>query len=116
MEKNTPRKLIMGKISSHYRLCASPWGKARGLMFKSQVKQPVVFVFKKEKRHGLHMLFVFCSIDVLFLDKNKKVADIKENFRPFTFYTPKKPCTYIIELSAGTIKKTRTALGDRIGF
>ncbi len=116
MEKNTPRKLRMGKISQPYRLCTSLWGKAKGLMFKSKVDQPLVFVFSKEKRHGLHMLFVFCSIDVLFLDKNKRVVEMKQNFEPFAFYTPKRPCQYIIEMAADSIKKSKTGIGDRISF
>jgi uncharacterized membrane protein (UPF0127 family) len=97
-------------------VCASFWSKAKGLMFKTKVEQPLIFVFDKEKRHSLHMLFVFCPIDVLFLDRGKKVVEIKENFKPFAFYMPKKPCTYLIELPAGAIKKSGTALGDRIEF
>ena len=35
------------------------------------------------------MFFVFFPIDVLFLDKNKKVVELKENFKPFSIYFPK---------------------------
>ena len=62
------------------------------------------------------MLFVFCPIDVLFLDKNKKVVEIKENFMPFTFYTPKNKAKYVIELPSDLIRKTRTEVGDKISF
>jgi uncharacterized membrane protein (UPF0127 family) len=48
------------------------------------------------------MLFVFYSINVLFLDSNKKVIDIKKRLRPFTFYSPKKKAKYIIELPIET--------------
>ena len=62
------------------------------------------------------MLFVFYPIDVLFLDKNKFVADKKENFMPFTFYKSKKKAMYAIELPNGVIKKTKTNIGDKIKF
>ena len=62
------------------------------------------------------MFFVFYPIDVLFLNKNKIIVEIKENFRPFAFYTPKNKAKYIIELSQKTIKKTKTQIGDKIKF
>ena len=58
-----------------------------------------MFVFKKEKIIPLHMLFVFFPINVLFLNKNKKIVEIKNNFKPFTFYTPKNKAMYIVELT-----------------
>ena len=62
------------------------------------------------------MFFVFYSIDVLFLNKNKEVVDLKENFKPFTFYTPKAKSMYVIELPNGTIRKTNTRINDNISF
>ena len=62
------------------------------------------------------MIFVFFPIDVIYLNKNKKVIEMKSNFRPFTFYSPKKNAKYVIELPKGTIKKSRTSMGDIISF
>ena len=62
------------------------------------------------------MLMVFYPIDVLFLDKDRKVVELKENFRPFAFYTPKNNAQYIIELPKNTVKKSKTKLGDKISF
>jgi uncharacterized membrane protein (UPF0127 family) len=84
-------------------------------MFSAKSKN-LVFVFKKEKINPLHMLFVFYPIDVLFLDKNKKIVEIKENFRPFEFYTPKKKSKYVIELAKGAVKRSKTKVGDKIRF
>ena len=74
----------------------------------------LVFIFNKEARRDLHMLFVFFPIDVLFLDKNKKVADIKKNFKPFSYYTPKAKAKYVVELPVGMLKNTRIL--DEINF
>lgn len=62
------------------------------------------------------MFFVFFPIDLIFLDKNKKVIEIKENFRPFTIYNSSKKAMYVIECGDGTVKKTRTTIGDKIKF
>lgn len=110
--KNTTRKEIIAKNA---KLCGNIFSKSLGLMLSIKPK-PLIFIFKKEKIIPLHMLFVFYPIDVMFLDKNKIVVETKENFRPFTFYTPKNKAQYIIELPQGTIKKTKTALGDKIQF
>ena len=76
----------------------------------------LIFIFNKEKIIPLHMFFVLYPIDVLFLDKNRIVVEKKENFKPFTFYTPKKKAMYVIELPKDTIKETKTRLGDEIEF
>jgi len=62
------------------------------------------------------MFFVFYPIDVLFLNENKKVVQLKENFKPFRIMMAKKPAKYIIELPDGIIRKTNTKLGDTISF
>ena len=98
-------------------LCNRPSKQAIGLMLHRKIyDQGLVFIFKKEKRISLHMFFVFFPIDVLYLDRNKKVVEIKENFRPFSFYTPRNKAMYIIELPSGKVKETGTTNGDLLYF
>ena len=80
-----------------YKVCRSAWSKARGLMFSR--KRNLMFVFDDEERRGLHMFFVFFPIDVLFLDKNKRIVEIKKNLMPFTFYKSKEKAMYVVELT-----------------
>ena len=61
------------------------------------------------------MLFVFFPIDVLFLDKEKKVVELKEGLKSFGFYNPKNKAKYIIELRKGTILNN-IEIGDVIEF
>jgi hypothetical protein len=77
-------------------LYGTPWSQARGLMFSG--KKNLIFAFKREALVSLHMFFVFFPIDVLFLDSAKRVVE-KAHLLPFTFYTPRHPCRYILELS-----------------
>lgn len=62
------------------------------------------------------MFFVFYPIDVIFLDSEMKIVEIKENFKPFTIYKPKKKARYVIELPKGTIARTKTIIGDIIEY
>jgi uncharacterized protein len=112
MIKNTTKKIIITEVHYNFK---SYFSKALGLMFAMKPKN-LVFFFKQEKIIPLHMFFVFFSIDVLFLDKNKKVVDIKENFRPFMCYTPKAKAMYVIELPKDTVKKSKTEINDIISF
>ena len=112
MIKNKTKNFVIIKKA---KMCKSMFCKALGLMFRS--KKPdygLVFIFNKELRADLHMLFVFFPIDVLFLDKDKKVVDIKKDFKPFSYYAPKAKAMFVIEMPVGVLKNTR--VGDRIVF
>lgn len=91
-------------------MCSQAWG----LMFRKAVPQPYIFIFNKPKRVALHMFFVFTTIDVLYLDKDKKVIEYKENFLPFTYYRPKNKASYIVELPKHTIAKQGIEKGTAI--
>ncbi|MCH8003356.1 MAG: DUF192 domain-containing protein [Nanoarchaeota archaeon] len=110
--KNKTKKTLLARNA---KACTSIISKSSGLMF-SKKNKPLIFIFKKEKINPLHMFFVFYPIDVLFLNKNKIVVEMKENFKPFSFYAPKNKSKYIIELPKNTIKETKTELGDKIEF
>ena len=58
------------------------------------------------------MWFVFFPIDVLFLDADFYVVEIKRLFKPWTFYSSKTTCNYIVETPAGRIGDT--SVGDKI--
>ena len=111
--RNTSRSSILG---NKINLCDTALSKFIGLMFSKKSDIALIFEFDCEKIVPLHMVFVFYPIDVLFLDKRKIVVDLKENFKPFAFYTPKKKAMYVIELPNNAIKNTGTEIGDRISF
>ncbi|MFH1510137.1 MAG: DUF192 domain-containing protein [Candidatus Woesearchaeota archaeon] len=112
MIRNLTRNTV---LAEKFTLCASSLSKAVGLMFSFRPRT-LVFVFNNPIRPSLHMLFVFFPIDVVCLDALKRVVAVKEKFRPFTFFGSNVLCNYIIELPAGTIKKSRTMIADNIFF
>ena len=109
--KNSSKNSI---LSEKALLHTSIFQKAKGLMFSKQ--KDLIFVEKKLKYIPLHMWFVFYPIDVLFLNENKQVIEIKENFRPFMFYNPLNKAKYVIELKQGAIQESKTTLGDLLQF
>lgn len=113
MIKNITKKTI---ISKKKKFCNNIFSKGFGLMFSRKTDKSLVLDFNTEKIISLHMLFVFYPIDVIFLDEKKRVVEIKENFKPFRFYTPKKKARYVIELPESSVKRSKTMVGDRISI
>ena len=102
-------------ISKDYKICKTSISKAIGLMFSFK-PLTLLFEWKQEKIRKLHMFFVFFPIDVLWLDKEKKVIATKERLMPFSLAKVIKPAKYVIELSQETIKNTKTEVNDLINF
>lgn len=95
-------------ISSKIIFCDTFLKKGTGLMFRSKnsVKDAAwLFSFKHPRKVSVTMFFVFFPIDLIFLDKNNKIIELKENFRPFTNYTCVNKAYSFIELEQGTINK-----------
>ncbi len=105
------------KLASKTILRKSFLSRAFGLMLRFNVKDEAhVFFFKKEKIIPLHMIFVFTPIDVLFLNKQKKVVETKSLLTPFTFYKPSAKAIYVVELPPKTIPRHNIIIRDQLKF
>lgn len=114
-----PELFLHSKLFSKARLCDTFYKRFIGLMFGKKLKkdESLLFILPRESRLGssIHMFFVFFPIDVLWLDKNLKVVDIRRSLKPFSFNAmPKNPAKYIIEAAAGKCKNAR--LGDKFSI
>lgn len=100
-------------ISNEERVLKNLFQIGTGLMFRRKLKekQAYYFILPKTKKWVITMSFVFQSIDLIFL-KDDKVVELKENLRPFTDYRAKKEANALIEVPPGTIKRTKTKVGD----
>lgn len=82
-------------ISKKEKYCYNLFSQGLGLMFSR--KKNLVMVFKKPIKIKLHNFFVFYPIDVLVLDENKRIIEIKKDFKPFTFWNSEKKGMYLVE-------------------
>lgn len=110
---NKTRKRI---IDRNAKLCTTTLSKSLGLMFRFNIKNGLVMVFDKPIKISLHMWFVFRNIDIILLDENNRVIEMKRKFRPFSFFISKNRARYVIELPKNTIDKSRTKIKDIIIF
>lgn len=65
---------------------------------------------------SIHMMFMRFPIDVLFLDKHRRVVGFVENIPPFSFSPVFWRAASAIELPPGTVAASRTQMGDEISF
>ena len=93
--------------NAHY--CRSALCKASGLMFSTP--KTIIMEFKHDTLVPLHMLFVFFSIEALYLNAKKKVVE-KGRLFPFGYYHPKHKCRYLVEIPG----KTNIKVGDVVRF
>ena len=109
---NKTKKSILSK---DYKICKTFLSKTIGLMLSFKPKT-LLFVWEKEEIRDIHMFFVFFPIDILWLDKEKRVIAIRKRVMPFSFVKINKPAQYVIESAQGMVIKTRTETQDLIRF
>ncbi len=104
-------------IVTRKKILTNIFSQGIGLMFHKKINDVgYVFVFHKERYVPITMAFVFFCIDILFLDKDKKVVEIIEKAKPFLNYWPKRKAQYVVELPKNTIKEKEIIVGDKLEF
>lgn len=88
----------------------------RGLMFRRRLRpaEALLFVEAGESRAAtaIHMLFVFCSIGVVWLNNEGVIVDkvLARPFRPF--YAPRAPARYYLEAAPEVLEQV--TIGERL--
>lgn len=104
--KNVTNRTI---VSLNCKFASSSLDRALGLLRKSNPRSLLI-----ETRFGVHTFGLSIPIDVLVLDDERIVQSVKVGLKPNRtfFWNPKY--SLILELPAGTIKKSKTEIGDKL--
>jgi len=65
---------------------------------------------------GVHTLGMLFPIDVLVLDNEWKVLDVRSRMRPFLVTRVYFRAAAVLELPSGTVERSCTRIGDRLDF
>lgn len=79
----------------------------------------MLFVFDTPSRWGIWMREMKYSLDIVWLDSEKRVIYIEENVSPKTYpkvFLPDRDALYVIELPAGFVSKYSVSWGQVVGF
>lgn len=82
--------------------------KMKGMRFRSEER--MLFEFRKRKPI-IDMLFVPTSLQLVFMDEEKQVVDIRKA-KPWRFYRPGKPAKYLLE----STEPLDVEIGDQLEF
>ncbi|WP_424357858.1 DUF192 domain-containing protein [Methanocella sp. MCL-LM] len=110
----TLRKSDGTVIATRVEHAGTPVRQMIGLMFRRSIPQDYALIFdmRWEQYIGIHMLFVFFPIDLVYLDSNRQIVDLR-HLRAWTgIATSKKPARYAIELPDGIIERGGLKVGD----
>lgn len=77
----------------------------------------MLFVFPEPGRYGMWMKDMKTSIDIVWVDAEKKIIGIERNVSPDTFphtFYPVTPVAYVIETRAGEAALLRWEVGEHL--
>lgn len=98
-------------------LANSFFSKLRGLMFRKNFPNALVFSFSHEDYWVFHSFFVFNPFDMVFLDKNKRVLDVREAVSPFVArIVPNEKCMHVVEFPLGEVKRRGICKGVKLSW
>ncbi len=110
------RNLTRGTVlASDLEVARSFWARFRGLMGRASLPAGAGLYLPG---NGIHMLFMRISIDAVFLGRpgpagEQQVVGLRPNLRPWRGLVPNvRGAVGVLELPAGTIAATGTAVGD----
>ncbi|PKN29417.1 MAG: hypothetical protein CVU64_08330 [Deltaproteobacteria bacterium HGW-Deltaproteobacteria-21] len=95
--------------------------RSKGLMFRDDVaaNKGMLFIFEEEAIHSFWMKNVKFPIDILWLDREKRIVHMAKQVPPCKkdpcpTYPPVRPAMYVLELSAGKSVDLGLKPGDRL--
>lgn len=97
--------------------------KTQGLMFRDKLgeKQAMLFEFGEEDKYSFWMKNMRFALDIIWIDRNKKIIDIKKDIPPCNSnicesFIPQVKAKYVLEVNSGFTDKYRINLGDNVKF
>jgi uncharacterized membrane protein (UPF0127 family) len=101
-------------LAAQAELARSFWARGRGLMGRATLPEGYALIILPES--SIHTFFMRVPIDVLFVDRGDTVIGMREAMppsRPFAGVAPWRG-RYVIEMPAGVIAASGTAIGDQL--
>jgi len=114
--------LWLGNGIFHADFVTDEAGRTNGLSGVSELapNKALLMAFPNESKWGIWMKDMKIPIDIVWLDKNKKVVYIVKNASPedstSKIFEPKTPAKYIIEVPAGTVDNLAVNIDQTASF
>jgi len=80
----------------------------------------MLFIFEKESLHSFWMKNMRFPLDIIWIDKDKKIVDIYKFALPCKdickTITPSLKAKFVLEVNAGFVEKNNLKIGERLDF
>ena len=125
VSKNKKTEIFFPKqnIKIEAQLAQTVLQQTKGLMNVKNLpeNQGMLFVFLDESRKSFWMKNTYIPLDLIFISRDKKIVEIKENFEPCQqkncpSYTSQKKAKYVLEVNGGFCQKHQIKEGDEVRF
>ena len=120
-KENSISKTCFNKKCFLVDLAISANEQEKGLMYKSALdnSKGMLFIFDQQKIHPFWMKNTLISLDIIWIDDQKKVVFIKENALPCLtldcpIIYPEASAKYVLEINAGLVKNSNIKIGDTV--
>lgn len=119
LHKPVSKLLTIGDTTFKVELADTDAERVQGLSGRETLKEGagMLFIFNMPAKHGIWMKDMRFSIDIAWIDKNKKVIWVEKAVSPETFpqvFYPPSDILYVLELAAGTFEKLGVDIGDSV--
>ena len=102
------------ELARQARLARGFWSRLIGLLGRSSLQPGEALVL--EPGSSVHTAFMRFAIDVVYLDRSRRVVKVVSALQPFRMSGVLRGVRSVIELPSGTIVATNTAVGDELAF
>ncbi len=101
-------------LASRLEVAQTHWSRFKGLMLKAEAAfLPGQGLWIKPSR-GVHTLGMRFPIDVVYLDKDKRVVHLERQLKPWRVAPVRLQAASVLELPANTLGPSGTMLGDEL--
>ena len=113
------RLFVIGKQVLNVSVADTPEKREQGLSGTASLtdKQGMLFVFDSPNRPSFWMKDMNYSLDIIWIDENKKIVGVSENLDPSSYphtFSPLMPVMYALEVPACSYKALSLRVGDSI--
>jgi len=124
---STPQEILQVSTADGSRygykilLRDTPELRTKGLSGRSSLgaDEVMLFTFEREGRNFFWMKDMLFSIDIVWLDSDKKVIHIEQSVKPESFpksFGPDEDSKYVLEFKEGVAESIGLEVGDRVDF
>ena len=82
-------------------------------------KRGMLFIYETPGKYGFWMWKTLIPLDIIWLNKDRRVVDIKKRAEPVSYpevFKPKLPASYTLEVNAGFADLHQLKIGEQLIF